>query len=348
MIATMISEVGSIWAFDMLTEVRMKNETRECNFDCVPHRRDALLELLHALKVDAYHFVTPTPATHARVLARSSRRTARSLRDVLGWSLPFALETVPQHIFKLLDRAGALSSRENDMYGADVRVSSVRDHLFLHSAYPTLAQDSVFLGPDSYRFADLIVAKAGALRSDARILDYAAGAGVGGIVAAGMQAGTKLVLADINPKALFLSSINASFAGIDHEIVHAQSPTDVAGNFDLIVTHPPFMMDEGKRAYRDGGDLHGARLSRDWALQSLEKLAPGGKLILHTGVSIVGGRDVLMEDMMRAVQGPEWSIDYHELDPDIFSEDLDTPPYVRDDVERIAAIGLCITRNALR
>jgi len=155
-----------------------------------------------------------------------------------------------------------------------------------------------------------------------------------------------LVLADINAKASFLSSINAEFSGLNHSVVHANAPRDVHGSFDLIVTHPPFMMDDAQRAYRDGGGLHGAQLSLDWAREAIGKLNAGGKLVLHTGVSIVNGRDVLIEEIERHVHGDEWTIDYHELDPDIFSEDLDTPPYVRDDVERIAAVGLCITRYA--
>ncbi len=326
------------------TEIDREAVTAGTLFDGQAGRRDALLALLRALDALRYRFVTPTPATHARVLARSSRRTARDLRDALGWSLPFAPATLPTDILALLEAAGAVSSRGDDMLGCDVRASSVDDVLFLHSAYPTLAQDAVFLGPDSYRFADLIVAKMGHLPDDARILDYAAGAGVGGVTAARHARRAKLVLADINPKASFLSSVNAEHAGLDHRVEHARSPNDVAGQFDLIVTHPPFMMDDAKRAYRDGGDLYGARLSLDWVLEGVNKLASGGRLLLHTGVSIVDGHDVLREEVHRQLRGEGWSIDYHELDPDIFSEDLETPPYRHHDVERIAAVGLCVTR----
>jgi hypothetical protein len=306
-------------------------------------RRAALLELLQLLAGRGYQFVTATPGTHTRVVARPDRQEARTLRDVLGWSLPFTPDVVPADVLALLRAAGAVSPRDGDRLGADLRVSSVQGTLFLHSAFPTLAQDSVFLGPDSYRFADLIVARMGALPAGARILDYAAGAGVGGISAARRHRDSLLTLADINPKASFLSSINAEFAGLAHEIVSATTPGDVAGTFDLIVTHPPFMMDSEGRAYRDGGDLYGARLSLDWVMAGIAKLTPGGRLILHTGVSIVDGRDVLLEQIDAQVRGPEWDIDYHELDPDIFSEDLDQPAYA--EVERIAAVGLCITRR---
>jgi methylase of polypeptide subunit release factors len=215
--------------------------------------------------------------------------------------------------------------------------------LFLHSAFPTLAADSVFLGPDSYRFADFIAWRMNNLDPGATILDYGAGAGVGGICAARQRTGCFLTLADINPKALFLSSVNADAAGIGHRAVEASSPTELPGNFDLIVTHPPFMMDDQGRAYRDGGDLYGARLALEWVVGGSRKLRPGGQLILHTGVSIVDGRDVLLEHLIEELEGPEWALDYRELDPDIFSEDLDQPAYAK--VERIAAVGLVVTRR---
>ena len=102
-------------------------------------------------------------------------------------------------------------------------------------------------------------------------------------------------------------------------------------------------MDEAGRKYRDGGDLYGAKLSLDWVLDGVELLSPGGKLILHTGVSIVDGRDPLLERLERDLDRSRFDWDYHELDPDIFSEDLDTPPYAQ--VERIAAVGLRVVRR---
>ena len=305
-----------------------------------PERRAALLAVLRLLAARGYTFVTATPATHARVVKRPTRRVASNLRDVLGWSLPFERDLLDTEMFDALDAAGMLAEVENGRLAALLRVSAVEGTLFLHSAYPTTDHDSVFLGPDSYRFAQWIAARL--LPSAHRILDYGAGAGVGGIVAARETREPHLTLADINPKALFLASINAEFAGIDHGTAHAQQPRDVPGHYDLIVTHPPFMIDEGQRAYRDGGDLYGARLSLEWVLQAIDLLAPGGRLILHTGVSIVGGRDVLLDALRERLPATGLGMEYRELDPDIFSEDLDQPGYV--DVERIAAVGLVIRR----
>lgn len=64
-----------------------------------------------------------------------------------------------------------------------MRVSTVHGRLFLHSAFLTDSSDAVFLGPDTYRFADLIAAEIGRAPVN-RLLDLGAGAGVGGILAA--------------------------------------------------------------------------------------------------------------------------------------------------------------------
>jgi methylase of polypeptide subunit release factors len=306
-------------------------------------RRAALLELLGELERVGYRFVTATPATHARVVARPDRQEARALRDVLGWSLPFRPDIAPPRILDLMRAADVVQERPGGRLASTVRVSSVRECLFLHSAYPTDAEDSVFLGPDSYRFADFIALRMRLPGSGARILDYAAGAGVGGITAAVGQEGVRLTLADLNPKALFLAGINAAHAGLNAETVKATAPGDLAGPFDLIVTHPPFMIDEDKRFYRDGGDLWGARLSLDWVLAGAEKLAPGGQLILHTGVSIVEGRDVLLNHLRDALPALGCDLWYHELDPDIFGEEMSKPAYAQ--VERIAAVGAVVTRK---
>lgn len=303
--------------------------------------RPALLELMRALAARRYDFVTATPATHTRVVRRPHRQVARSMRDVLGWSLPFHRDVLDAEVFAILNAAGAVTRCEDGMFRPLIRVSRVEGVLFLHSAYPTDAHDSVFLGPDSYRFAQLIEARM--LTGARRIVDYGAGAGVGGIIAARAAPGAHLTLADVNPKALFLASINAEHAGVDHATVNVSAPREIEGPFDVMVTHPPFMIDSERRAYRDGGDLYGAQLSLDWVLQGAALLGRGGRLILHTGVSIVDGRDVLLEALRERLPAEGFTMDYRELDPDIFSEDLEEPAYA--DVERIAAVALVLSKS---
>lgn len=306
--------------------------------------RRALLALLNELLNLDYDFIAPTPASQARVLARPDRQVGESLTDLLGWSLPCREDRLPPSIVAALDAAGLLERRAERLIASEVRVSNVFEQLFVHSRYPTQEHDSVFLGPDSYRFADYISRNLEGVPSPARVLDYGAGAGVGGIVASTLHGDAVLTLADINPKALALASINASFAGVEHRTVIGRTPADVDGAYDVIVTHPPFMIDPDQRAYRDGGDLYGGKLSLDWTLAAIAKLAPGGRFIMHTGVSIVDGRDVVYEALREAMPAIGYRYDYRVLDPDIFGDELDKEPYAK--VDRIAAIGLCITRDS--
>lgn len=53
-------------------------------------------------------------------------------------------------------RAAEVLKSDNGMYRSTIRVSTLYDHLFAHSAYPTLASDAVFFGPDTYRFASFL------------------------------------------------------------------------------------------------------------------------------------------------------------------------------------------------
>lgn len=306
-------------------------------------QREGLLRLLRLLEARDYTFVTPTPATHARVLVNRGERPATDLRDILGWSLPFSPSVLDAELRAALDAAETLVERDDGFLQATLRVSRVEGTLFLHSAYPTSATDSVFLGPDSYRFAKLII---GRMDTGARhILDYGAGAGVGGIVAARVARGSHLTLADINPRALFLASINAEHAGVAHSVERVSAPKELTDCFDQIVTHPPFMIDADRRAYRDGGNLYGGQLSLDWTLQALALLKPKGRLILHTGASVVDGQDVLRAALAEHLPATGFEIDYSELDPDIFGDELEKPTYV--DVERIAAVGLVVRRVGL-
>lgn len=114
-----------------------------------------LVSLLEELRRLGYGFVTPTPATIARVLARDPGAPARDLRDVFGWSRPFRRDLLPAGLFAALE-AAALARPEGEAWRSTVRVSTLEGALHLHSAYPTVAADAVFFGPDTYRFVRAI------------------------------------------------------------------------------------------------------------------------------------------------------------------------------------------------
>ena len=300
-----------------------------------------LRALLGLLRIERYRFVTPTPATHARVIARPGKREARGLRDIFGWNLPFAPDLLPAGLLDGLAAAG-LAEPTGALWRSRVRVASFGERLFVHSAFPTVAEDAVFFGPDTYRFAAFLQAELPRAGGARRLVDLGAGAGAGGIVAAALLPDARITLADVNPAALRLARVNAADAGINAELVEAGSLDEVAGRIDLVIANPPYIMDERDRTYRDGGGLHGAGVSFDWALAAARRLEPGGRMLLYTGVAMVEGEDELEAALQRALPELGCALRYRELDPDIFGEELDKPPYA--EVERIAAIGAVIEK----
>jgi len=301
----------------------------------------ALLDLLGLLKDLDYRFVTPTPATHARVLARPDRRQASDLRDIFGWSLPFAPELLPQPVLECLRAAHAVRE-EGPLLRSQVRVSKLHDDLYLHSAYPTEQEDSVFFGPDSYRFADLIAAELAArpLEPEARIADIGGGAGVGALVAARSCPEAQVVMTDINPKALRLARINAAAAGLEIETVEGSGLNGVKPPLDLVTLNPPYIIDEAGRTYRDGGGMHGGELSLDLTIEAMDRLADAGRVLLYTGSAIVKGEDALRHALSKEAERRGLRLEYRELDPDVFGEELTKPQY--GDVERIALVAATI------
>ena len=275
------------------------------------------------------------------MIARPDKQAARSLRDVFGWSLPFEPDLLPSDMLAGLEQADAVEAH-GDMLKSKVRVSSIDDHLFLHSAYPTLDDQSVFLGPDSYRFVAFVKSEL-ASNGVRRLVDVGAGSGVGGLMAAALLPEAHITLLDANPAALRLAAVNARHAGLTAELVEGCGIEDVPEGPDLVLANPPYMVDAEGRTYRDGGDMHGARISLDWALNAARRLAPGGRVLLYTGVAIVEGRDELRAALERELPALGCTLRYRELDPDVFGEELDKPAYA--DVERIAAIGAVVEKS---
>lgn len=302
-----------------------------------PALDESLAALLGALRGAGYCFITVTPETHRRVLANRRGETAADLRDVFGWSMAFRRELLPAAIFAPLHAAGMAEPAGEGMWRSRLRVSTAGETLFLHSAFPTDAEDSVFFGPDSYRFIDFLEAELPALAPVRRLVDIGSGSGVGAIAAARLLPQARLTLTDINPLALHLARANARHAGLEVETVEAAGLAGVEGAFDLAIANPPFVMDEEDRAYRNGGDLCGLRLSLDWAEEAMRRLAPGGTALLYTGSAIVGGRDGFRAALAASAAAAGFDLRYGELDPDIFGELLEEPAYRR--VERIAAVG---------
>jgi methylase of polypeptide subunit release factors len=303
----------------------------------------ALVELGEALRTAGYHFTTITPATHERVNRRPGRSQATDLRGVFGWSRPFSPGVLPDRLVELMDAAGVLEM-SGDICRSLVRFSSYDGEIFVHSAFPTAAPDSVFFGPDTYRMAD---AAASAVKGrdvpPRRAVDIGCGTAAGAITIAKRAPDAEVLAVDINPAALRFARLNAVLAGTPNvRPCHSDLLNDVDGAFDLIISNPPFMIDPGGRTYRDGGP-HGHELPLAVVDAAARRLDAGGTLVLFSGTGIIDGRDPFREAAARRLDDTDLDWSYREVDPDVYSEELDGPAYAH--AERIAVVVLTATRN---
>ncbi len=326
--------------------------------DASQEQDGALMQVLRFAAREGYRFTTPTPATHQRVLARHGLHPGSSLQDIFGWNRPFRPESLKPDLLDAMQRAQALSpcpslGQAHTLLRSRIRIASLNDDLFLHSAYPTTQDSAVFFGPDSYRFARLIrQAVLANPQIPQRVLDVGCGSGIGGLLVSRLvtarsvfQHTPELTLNDINPDALRYARINAAVAGVDVVLAPGDALAAVDGEFDLIVCNPPYLDDASQRTYRHGGARLGRALSVRIAQEALQRLAPGGQLLLYTGVAIENGVDALRSELVQVLEtaGCDWS--YEELDPDVFGEELARPVYAHTD--RIAAVGLVATRTVV-
>jgi len=304
-----------------------------------PSNANALLALGNALRQAGYHFMTVTPSTHRRINNRPGNERTHDLRGVFGWSRPFDADLLPASVLNLMREAGVLAQTDDGLRST-VRASTLDDMLVFHSAWPTHDDDAVFFGPDTYRFVHAMrrgFAFVGA--GPVRAVDIGCGGGAGALTIARKFPHAEVIGADINPKALDLALVNARLAPAPNLGLRQSDLFDgLEGDFDLVVSNPPFVVDPDARRYRHGGGERGAELSRRIAEQGLARLRPGGSLMLYTGVALCGARDHFLDSLRPtlAAQCDTWT--YEELDPDIFGGQLGEPGY--EDVERIAAVWL--------
>lgn len=321
-----------------------------------PANHSATVRLLQYLSNVGYCFITPTPLTHQRVLLRratkpTGKASRTDIRDVLGWNLPFEVASVAPEVMRLMIDAEALiQGAPQTPSVAALRIASLGNDLFVHSAFPTVQSDAVFFGPDTYRFARFITqtllttAPADASRAPVRVLDIGCGTGAGGVAAVrAVRNNARLTLNDINPKALAYAAANVAAAGLTCEWLPGDAMTSVSGEFDLIVANPPYLDDAQHRAYRDGGERLGRDLSLRMTAMALAHLAPGGQLVLYTGVAIVDGQDPFLSELKTLLNGFDGTWHYSEIDPDVFGEEMERGVYA--DIDRIAAVGLVATRR---
>jgi methylase of polypeptide subunit release factors len=328
----------------------VQDTTREKQTDA------ALIALGRYLKQSGYQFTTITPVSHQNVLDRKQEANLNQpLRELLGWNKKVSRHAFSDEIFSLLLSADAIEE-EGGWVRSRVRFSTLGSFLFLHSKFPTIDSNSVFFGPDSYRFVKFLKDKA-CTKNVRSIVDLGCGSGVGGILLQSLlqtkypdqEANDfKAYYTDINHTALRYAEINLKINEMSSgQVIESNLFKNVPKGAELIVANPPFIMDLSGRAYRDGGKTYGTDLAVEIVRTSLQYLEEnqGGMLALYTGTCHVEGKDVFWEQVapLFAKSRHEITVDYEEIDPDIFGEELREPAYQR--AERIAAVGLIASLN---
>lgn len=300
----------------------------------------ALVELLHFLRSHKYSFTAVTPATHATILARPAPQRM-DLRDIFGWNRPFQRHDLDPALLTLLRRGDAVQSLEDGRLRSNVRVASLGDNLFVHSAFPTDDVDAVFFGPDTYRFVRFVEQQLSTSELPERIVDMGAGAGAGGLAVARRFRDADVTLVDVNRQALRYAQVNASAAGLQIECLQSDRVPD---NFDLMIGNAPYMLDASHRQYRDGGELLGGAVSLEWLRQGIEKLRSGRRILLYTAAAYIDGRAPLLNAVYKECHAAGAFLTIDEIDPDVFGEELRGPAYGA--VERIGVIGVSIQPRA--
>ncbi|MEQ1369697.1 class I SAM-dependent methyltransferase [Acinetobacter schindleri] len=308
--------------------------------DIKTSQQQALLYLLNFLEQQDYQFTAITPLSHQRILDRKQNDLNKeiTLKDIFGWNLGFKKTDLDPALFSILEEHQLLKFQEN-LYLSQVRVASLNNALFIHSAFPTIEQDAVFFGPDTYRFAyhlkQYLTSRSDPLK---RAVELCCGTSAAAVsIAKNFPDYDELIVADLNPKALLYSQMNIHFAGLK-KIHPVQSDlfANLQGQFDLIFANPPYLIDPHQRQYRHGGDeLDGNALSFRILKEGIQHLNPRGCIFLYTGVTVTQDGNRFLEhlnNLMKLYKNISWS--YEEIDPDIFGEELEQPAYQH--VERIA------------
>ena len=307
------------------------------------HYSHALVQILQFLNNNAYHFTTITPVSHQRLLDCRRGEWAKNLTDVFGWNLPFQADILPAYFFSLLHDQQLIQPFKKGWL-SQIRVSSLNDLLFIHSSFPTTQVDSVFFGPDTYRFIYALNQYLANQPKINRAVEICCGASPAALTIAKNYKNAEILAIDINSQALFFSQANATAADLSNvKPIQSNLFDQVEGQFDLITANPPYLMDVSQRAYRHGGDLMGAELSLKIFKSSLPRLTVHGALLLYTGVTIIDSEDHFRDAIAEYMKGePSFQWEYREIDPDIFGEELEQRGY--EHVERIAAVVVIIKR----
>jgi methylase of polypeptide subunit release factors len=166
-----------------------------------------------------------------------------------------------------------LIERVGERWASPVRLEFYGDYVFASDPVGGIEDDAdhvLGLGPASRTLAALTVR-----RPVRRALDVGTGCGFQAILASAHA--EAVVATDVNPRALQFARFNAALNGVENiEWIEGSWFEPVVGEYDLIVSNPPYVISpDRKLVYRDG-DLPLDEVSKLMVREAAGRLAEGG------------------------------------------------------------------------
>lgn len=181
-------------------------------------------------------------------------------------------------------------------------------------------------------------------------VDVCCGSGAGALHITQHYSQSHVIGLDMNPRALELAPINAALhsSSVTFEYSDLFGAIASCKDVDLIVSNPPYIAssDTDHPTYSAGGAQQGLELPLRIIKEGMELLAPGGYLLMYTGVPVEyrrPGYDAFLE-YLKALEGSEL-VSYVVIVPDFFGEELSEEAYVN--VGRIQIVGCVVRKNDL-
>lgn len=322
----------------------------------------ALVELGRELMRQNYSWVCPSIETQTLVNGRFTNRRALGLTDLFGWNRVGTFDTLarqlPAGLIESLCEAGVLQITDGESVRSRVRFSSFADTLLVHSALPAHADQDVVVGPDTQRFGSFVArellgpsAPSASPTRPFTLVDLGCGSGAAGILAARMWAAmagerpTRVLLIDQNPRALRFSEVNARLANLSHfECRRSDLLGAVTEPPLLVLANPPGLINRQRRTSQHGGGELGTGPAVRIVDECLDRLLPGGTLMMCAVAPIVRGVDILLRSVepriMRTRAARPATLRYQVLEVDVSAHQLALPEYA--EVDRLALVGLTV------
>ncbi len=215
----------------------------------------ALIALGKDLRARGYRFVAVTPATHRRVFGRPPGPPG--LQSMFGWNRPFRRRRCRPDLVELLAAAGALQETEAALIGRACGSPPSASCYSRIRAFRTTEPDAVFFGPDTYRFVRLLRSSLAGMPAakPCRLVDIGCGSGAGGLFAAQTAERHRSRARGHQPHGVGVQCGQRRRSTVvpGARPVFSDVLDGVEGDADLIISNPPYLVDDDRRLYRHGG-----------------------------------------------------------------------------------------------